>query len=162
MAPIVGNPRNFFRRFSFRVELDAGSGGPVYAGFSKCSELSVEIARIDHWEGGSLIPNKSPGRLTFSDVTLERGATNDRALYDWLSEVVSVAAGLIGLPDPAYERNLDIVQLDRDGLVVRRWSLYNAWPMKFVAGDWDNTADEVLIESVALTYDYFQLSPLAS
>ncbi len=33
-------------------------------------------------EGGSLIPNKSPGRLTFSDVTLEHGATEARDLFD--------------------------------------------------------------------------------
>ena len=30
---------------------------------------------VQYFEGGSLIPNKSPGRLTFPDVTLERGAS---------------------------------------------------------------------------------------
>jgi hypothetical protein len=49
-------------------------------GFQKASELSVEVANVQYFEGGSLIPNKSPGRLTFSDVTLERGATQDRDL----------------------------------------------------------------------------------
>jgi hypothetical protein len=29
--------------------------------------------------------------------------------------------------------------------------------VKFVAGDWDNEADENVIESVTLTYDYFEL-----
>jgi hypothetical protein len=27
----------------------------------------------------------------------------------------------------------------------------------FVAGDWDNEADENVIESVTLTYDFFEL-----
>lgn len=162
MGIVIGQARTFMKKFAFRIELDGGAGGPVYAGFSKCSELSVEVANVQYWEGGGLIPNKSPGRLTFADVTLERGATVDRALYDWLNEVVSLAAGSgIGLSDPAYKRNLDIVQLDRDGAVQRRWSIYNAWPTKFVAGEWDANADEVLIESVTLTYDYFELSPLA-
>jgi phage tail-like protein len=154
--PIIGTPRSFFRKHSFVLEVE----GLGRVGFAKASELSVEAAKIEHWEGGSLIPTKVPGRLTFSDLTLERGATTDRALYDWFAEVVQLASG-IGLTDPAYKRSLDLVQLDRDGLTVRRWSIYNAWPTKFVAGDWDNAADEVLIESVTLTYDYFELSPLA-
>ncbi len=155
--PIIGTPRSFFRKFAFVVEIE----GLGRVGFAKASELSVEVAKVEHWEGGQLIPTKAPGRLTFSDLTLERGATTDRALYDWLTEVVQLAAG-IGLSDPIYKRSLDLVQLDRDGMTIRRWSIYNAWPTKFVAGDWDNAADEVLIESVTLTYDYFELSPLAS
>jgi phage tail-like protein len=155
---ILGQARSFFRKHSFVLEVE----GLGRVGFAKASELSVEVAKVEHWEGGSVIPTKVPGRLTFSDLTLERGATTDRSLYDWLSEVVSISAGFIGLSDPAYKRSLDLVQLDRDGMTIRRWSIYNAWPTKFVAGDWDNTADEVLIESVTLTYDYFELSPLAS
>ncbi len=52
---------------SFARSLGVGS-----AGFAKCSELSAEVAKVEYHEGGSLIPFKSPGRLTFSDVTLER------------------------------------------------------------------------------------------
>ena len=154
---IVGSARSFFRKHSWIVEVE--QLGRV--GFAKASELSVEAAVISHWEGGSLIPTKVPGRLTFSDLTLERGATSDRALYDWFAEVVNVSAGMIGFPDPMYKRSLDLLQLDRDGLTVRRWSIYNAWPTKFVAGEWDATADEVVIESVVLTFDFFELSPLA-
>ena len=155
--PIIGSARTFFKKHAWVIELD----GVGRAGFNKCSELSVEVAKVEYWEGGSLIPNKSPGRMTFSDITLERGATSDRSLYDWFAEVVQLASGL-GLTDPAYKRNLDLVQLDRDGSPVRRWSIYNAWPTKFVAGDWDATSDDVLIESVTLTYDYFELSPLST
>ena len=34
---------------------------------------------------------------------------------------------------------------------------FGGWPVKFVAGDWDNEADESVIESVTLTYDFFEL-----
>ncbi len=53
--------------------------------------------------------------------------------------------------------NLDVVQQERDGTTLRRWSLSRAWPVKFVAGDWDNEADENVIESVTLSYDFFEL-----
>ena len=149
---IIGNPRSFHKKFKFVVEAD----GVVHAGFRKASELSVEAAKLEYFEGGALIPNKSPGRLTFADVTLERGATRDRDLFNWFQDVALTASGL-GLPDPGYKRNLDIVQQDRDGSTLRRWSLSGAWPVKFVAGEWDNESDENVIESVTLTFDYFEL-----
>ena len=42
------------------------------------------------------------------------------------------------------------------GTTLRRWSLSRAWPVKFVAGDWDNEADENVIESVTLSDDFFE------
>ncbi len=149
--PVIGNPRSFHKRFKFIVQADDVTS----SGFQKCSELSVEIAKVEYFEGGSLIPNKSPGRLTFSDVTLERGATQDRDLFSWFQDVAITSSGL-GLADVNYKRNLDIVQQDRDGVTLRRWSLSRAWPVKFVAGEWDNESDENVIESVTLTYDYFE------
>ena len=148
---IIGTPRTFHKKFKFVVEID----GVVSAGFQKCSELSVEVANIEYYEGGALIPQKSPGRLKFADVTLERGATADHDLLDWFEDVADAAANA-GLNEPEFKRNLDIVQQDRDGTALRRWSLSGAWPTKFVGGSWDNTSDENVIESVTLTFDFFQ------
>ena len=151
--PIIGTPRTFHKKFSYIVEIDQFT----HAGFQKCSELSVEAANIEYYEGGSLIPSKSPGRLKFADVTLERGATKDHDLFDWMAQVADAAANA-GLKEPRFKRNIDIVQLDRDGSTLRRWSLTGAWPVKFVAGAWDNESDENVIESVTLTYDFFTLA----
>ena len=63
-----------------------------------------------------------------ADVTLERGATRDHDLFDWFQDVAITSSGL-GLPDVAYKRNLDIVQQDRDGVTLRRWTLVRAWPV---------------------------------
>ncbi|MCU0659605.1 MAG: phage tail protein, partial [Polyangiaceae bacterium] len=116
--PVIGNPRSFHKKWKFIIEID----DVAHAGFQKCSELSVEVAKVEYFEGGSLIPNKSPGRLSFADITLERGATQDRDLFDWLQDVAVTSSGL-GLVDPYYKRNLDLVQQDRDGTTLRRWSL---------------------------------------
>jgi phage tail-like protein len=149
---VLGTARTFHKKFKFVVEV----AGFAAAGFQKCSELSVEVASVQYFEGGSLIPNKSPGRLTFTDVTLERGATSDLDMFKWFGQVADTASQL-GATEPDFKRNLDIVQQDRDGGTLRRWSLNSAWPTKFVAGDWDNEADENVIESVTLTYDFFEL-----
>ena len=154
MPRILGTPRSFFNKFKFLIEIDA----ITYAGFTKCSELAAELATIEHYEGGSLIPDKSPGRLSFPDLTLERGATRDLELYDWFEKVARASAGLggRGLPDPAYKRTFDIVQLDRDDSVLQRWNVVGAWPKKFVAGDWDNGSDDKVMTSVTLVVDYFE------
>lgn len=152
--PIRGNPRSYHKKFAFVVEIE----GVEFAGFNKCSELEAEIAKIEQYEGGALTPDKSPGRVTVSDVTLERGATQDTDLYAWWQDVVRISANS-GLIDNLYKRDVEIVQLDRDGTVLRRWSLTGCWPTKFVAGAWDNDADENVIEMLTLTLDAFDLIP---
>ena len=149
---VLGTPRIFHKRFKFVVEVN----GVASAAFQNCSELSVEIAKVEYHEGGVLIPDKTPGRMTFSDVTLERGATQDRDLYDWLVQTSNAAANY-GVVEPNYKRMLDIVQKERDNSILRRWRLHGCWPQKFMAGEWDNEADENTIESVTLTYDFFEL-----
>ncbi|KKN72174.1 hypothetical protein LCGC14_0413110 [marine sediment metagenome] len=150
--PIIGGPRSFHDKFKFLVEID----GVLSAAFNKCGELSAEFAKIEYSEGGTLIPNKTPGRMTFADVTLERGVASDLDLFLWFSQT-GIASANFGLPEPAYKRDLDIVQKDRDNTTLRRWHLNNAWVLKFVAGEWDNDADEKAIEMVTLTYDFFEL-----
>jgi len=152
MSGIIGTPRSFHKRFAFQVEID-GLGS---AAFRTCSDIAVEFADVDHSEGGTLIPDKSLGRATVEDVTLERGATQDHDLYDWMLDCANLAINA-GLVDAQYKRMVDVVQFDRDGTVLRRWRLHNAFIKRFVAGSWDNEADENVIESVVLRYDYPEL-----
>lgn len=148
---VVGTPRIFQKKFAFIVEIERIQS----AKFTKCSELSAEIAKVEQWEGGSLTPDKSPGRVTMSDVTLERGVANgDSDLYDWWLDVVKVSANS-GLKTPEYKREVDIIQLDRDQSVLIRWVLDGAWPTKMVVGEWDNEADENVVEMMTLTFDSF-------
>lgn len=149
---VQGAARLFTDKWKFLVEID----GVVSAGFQKCSELSGSTAVIEHYEGGAIIPDKSPGRGKFDDITLERGAViGDLDLYDWFSSVLDAVAGIGGATPGDYKRDMDIVQQDRSGLELMRWRVSQAWPNKFKAGDWDNDSDEKVIESVVLSIDYF-------
>lgn len=152
MPTVIGTTRSFHKKFKFVVELDNfGSSA-----WTKCSELSAEIAKIEQWEGGSLIPNKSPGRVTFSDCTLERGCTDDEDCFNLFKKTADAVANS-GAVDDEYKLNGDVVQQNRDGKSLRRWRLTNAWATKFAAGEWDNEADENTMESITLTYDTFDL-----
>lgn len=149
---INGAARSYHKAFKFIVSVEGFSS----ARFQECSELSVEAADVDQWQGGAVIPDKSPGRLTFADITLSRGATQDKDMFNWFKKVADFASQA-GEPDPAYKRQIDIVQLDRDDRTLRRWRVKNAYPKKFVAGAWNNDSDENVMESITLRYDTFDL-----
>lgn len=156
---MLGSQRELFPKHQFLVEVEPG----MSAGFQKCGELSYEVAKIEYWEGGSMIPWKAPGRVTMADVSLERGASSSRKFYEWAMLVCDASVGNFptrgaGALTPSYLKDIDIIQLDRDGMTeLRIWRVYNCWAQKFVAGEWDNTADEAVIESMTLTYDFFEL-----
>jgi phage tail-like protein len=130
-----------------------------FSAFQKMGEISMEAANIEYFEGGALIPIKRPGRITIADVTLERGASNDFDMHNWFLDVADVAAGNggQGLIAPAFKTDdLAVIQRERDDSRVREWGLVGAYPNKYVAGDWDNTVDEVVIEQLTLRYDFPQ------
>jgi phage tail-like protein len=144
--PVVGNPRNYDKKFLFGVEID----GLTIAWFTTVSGLEGEGGQIG-------VADKSPGLVEFPEVTLTVGATDNRELYDWWLQVINAAANS-GLPDAAYKKNVSIVQTDRDGTVKKRWDLYEAWPSKFKAGEWDANAEENVMQEITLTYKYFDLT----
>ena len=154
---VVGKPRSYYKQFAFTIEIP----GIQFTGFQKCGEIKGEVATIEQWEGGALAAEKSPGRYKAADVTLERGATKDKDLWKWWKQVSNIAANQ-GAVDDTYKRTLDVVQRDRDGTELCRWTLHDAWPNAFVAGQWDNTADANVMESVTLVYKYFDTEDEAS
>lgn len=149
---ILGKPRHFHTKWKFQVFVD-GLGS---AAFKTCSELKAEIGEVAYSEGGAIIPEKQPGRMTFSDITLERAATKDADLYNWFL-ITGNAALNGGLTSPKFKRSGTIVQHDRDNRVLRTWQISGMWPKSFVGGAWDNDADEFTMEQVVLCIDYFVL-----
>jgi phage tail-like protein len=147
---IIGTPRKFHTKFKFLVEVD----GIGYAGYRSCSNLKSEAGDIDHHEGGVIIPDKQPGKLKISDVTLEHGATSDLSLWIWHNECWNAARNG-GLVDDRFKRMATIRQLDRDNSTIMRWRLYRAYCKLFDAGAWDNEADENVVRQVVLRFDYF-------
>lgn len=138
--------------------------------FKTCSEISAEVALVEHREGGSLIARKSAGLATFPPVTLTNGVISkqpgqDQSMYAWFLEMCSATvqdpngAGArgFGIAGDAYKQDLVIVQKDRDGLPIKSIRLKNAWVGKYVVGDWDNTANEMTLQSIEIHYDWFEI-----
>lgn len=149
---MAGQARKLRNRFRFLVEID----GFEAAGFQKAGPLKGGVELIEHREGNTALPDKSPGQGKFENITLERGATDNRDEYDWFAQVLNAAEDTAGDDPGDYKRNLAIVECDNKGREVGRWNVYGAFPIGFTAGEWDGTSNEKTIRSVELAIDYFE------
>jgi len=139
------------------------------AGFSQVSLPKANIGEITYREN---IDNqrsiKVPGLVKFDPVTLSRGVTASRDLYDWYRLVndelalLSVANELsrdsakTPLQNDNFRKDVVIESLDREGKPVKAWYLFNAWPTVYSPGnDLDAASEEKLVESLTLTYEHF-------
>jgi phage tail-like protein len=128
-----------YKNFQFLVQID----GVSQAGFLECTGLASEISVIEYREGSDVNAiRKLPGRVSFHDVTLKRGVTNSRELYDW---------HLAALQGQVDRRNVAILLLDEAGNEVVRWRVLNAWPRKWEGPDLNAKGNDVAVETLTLT-----------
>jgi|SRR5687768_13693283 phage tail-like protein len=131
-----------YASFNFLIEID----GITRAGFSECTGLNAEANVIEYREGNeSLTPRKLPGLLKFGNVTLKRGVTQDRELFDLFKTVMD--------GDIDRKQTMSVVLLDEQRNEVVRWNLLNAWPSKYVMPDLKATGNEIAIETVELCHE---------
>jgi phage tail-like protein len=130
-----------YRNFRFVVDIDGNR-----AGFTSVSGLAAEAEVIEYREGwdGLTSTRKLPGRVKYPNVTLRRGVTTDRFLWDWWKMIL---AGTV------QRRNVGIILLDDDRNEVLRWSLNEAWIAKIEVSDLDAEGNEVAIESIELAHE---------
>lgn len=147
--------RPLHEAFNFHVAI-----GSDDALFSQVGPLKLNISVNTYREGGSSLPIKDPGDVDFENVTLSRGKSTSKLFYNWANDVVNATIGttngLVVLPQQ-YVKTVTIYQRDRTRKTINKYYLYDAFPVECVAGDWDNSKDEVVIERVVLTYKYFVL-----
>jgi phage tail-like protein len=142
-APARKDP---FKNYSFLVEI----AGIATAAFSEVSGLSGSIEPIEYREGSDVTTTrKLPGLVKYTNVTLKRGITTSRELYDWWK------AGVNGT---LQRREVAIVLLDDTRAEVMRWLLHQAWIAKFEVGPLVAKGNDVLIESIELAHEGFELA----
>lgn len=138
--------RDPFPGFQFVVEID----GVATAAFTEVSGLEGSIDVIEYREGADISPSprKIPGLVRYGNLTLSRGLTDSRDLYEWWNAVVS------GKPD---RRAAAIILLDGERNPVRRWTLSAAWPVRYALSTLDAGASAVAVETLELAHEGFQL-----
>lgn len=144
--------RTIHEKFKFIVRVE---GFDEAIEFSDCSDLKIVTEEISLREGGALVPIKTAGLSNFPDVTLKRATGPSLDLYRWAVSVTDAVAQT-GAVDPAFKKSVLITQRDRADNDLRTWALHGAWPKDTTVGSWDNNANEPVMETVVLAFDYFR------
>jgi phage tail-like protein len=135
-----------YGRFNFLLEID----GVATAGFTEVSGLSTETSVIEYREGSDRSPTrKLPGITKYSNITLKRGITKDRSLWQWRKMVMDGAT---------QRKNGSVVLLDESRQEVARWNFHDAWPCKWEGSSLNAKSSEVAIETLELAHEGFELA----
>jgi phage tail-like protein len=131
--------------YSFSVEID----GVSIAQFREISGISAEIQVIEHREnkvGGLPLMKKLPGAKKYTDMTLKRGRTDNKALWEWIKQVQD------GNIDEARKHG-SVVLFDYKHGEVSRFNFTNGWPSKVSLGALQAGGNDVLIEECVITHE---------
>jgi phage tail-like protein len=142
--PILGEyPTSVFMpTFQFKVIVD-GLGDPM-EGFTKISEIKMEIETIEFRSGMDAGIRKSMGRLKCADVTLERPFQGLDEFYGWFETCTREHD----------KRTVWIEFLRPNGIdVVRKYALYGAWPKEWVLPAMDAGGSNIGIEKITLAVE---------
>jgi phage tail-like protein len=143
MAPARNDP---YKSFSFLVEID----GVASAGFRSVSGLAAEAEVVEYREGADRLTSsrKLPGRVTYPNVTLRRGLTTSRELWDWWQTV----------RDGTLQRRTVLIVLLNDAREpVLRWRLREAWIVRIEYSELEASKNEIAIETIELAHEGLDL-----
>jgi phage tail-like protein len=123
--------------------------GVVSAFFSNASGFNNNTEVVTHQAVdamGKSVVQKIPGDLTWDDITLSRGITDDLALWTWRQQVI----------------NGDVIGARKDGSVIMynsmgeekaRFNFRNGWPSGWKGPDVSAEDQAVGIEEIVIAHE---------
>jgi phage tail-like protein len=132
--------------YIFMVEID----GIQTARFQRCEGLEAETYIYEIEEGGfNTSTHKFYGRTRYPNLVLEKGVTENEALFNWYKETV--------LEDNKIQRkNGSIILKDMDGNEVKRWNFFRAFPCRWIGPSLEtNMGSEYAIERLEIAHEGF-------
>lgn len=157
MAQFTVNASRFdpYKNFKFRVKWD----GRYVAGVSKIGALKRSTEVVEHREGGDpSLSRKSPGRVKYEPITLERGVTHDTEFEKWANKVWSYnnaqapgdqRTNEVSLVD--FRKDMILEVYNEAGQKVIAYNLFRCWVSEFQAlPDLDANANAVAIQTLKL------------
>jgi phage tail-like protein len=132
------------------VLLDIDGVG-VVANFTSVSGISSEAEIVDNpyvTEQGKVYIGKLPGKPKTPTVTLKRGLTGAKELWDWHKAIMG------GTPD---RRNGSVIMMDTGGAERLRYNFTNAMLSKLSLSEGGATTSGVQVEEATLACETLEL-----
>jgi len=136
----------FYFRLTFPLEL-----GLADTSFKEVSGMSMEMGIEEIAEGGeNRFKHRVPTGAKYQNLVLKRGVTSSISLLSlWCEATIGG-----GLSSTIITQTVILSLLDEDSFPIKNWSFINAWPVKWEFSPLDSMKNEILIESLELSYDY--------
>ncbi len=141
---------------TFLVEVD----GVEIGRFMEVTGLEVSVGVEEVEEGGeNNYVHKLPGRMTWPNITLKRGITQNDTLLEWFNKSsgeqfaangnrLTRSTAAITLLGPAAQR-------------LRAWEFDGAFPVKWKGPDFAVTSSDMAMEELEITHHGFRAKPLS-
>ncbi|MFC1748527.1 phage tail protein [Pseudomonadota bacterium] len=137
--------------FYFKVTF-SGSGGDRDTSFQEVSGISTGLDTESYTEGGeNRFLYELPKRKKSSNLVLKRGlAGASSPLITWCRTTLEGDFSTAIKP-----KEVTVSLLNEKASIIRSWSFVNAYPISWEADPFNSTKNEVAIEKMELSYNYF-------
>jgi phage tail-like protein len=131
-------------QFSYALDL----GGKVKGYFTECSGLGSEHDVIEHKvvdEKGRQMIKMVPGRIKWDKITLKRGITDAKDIWDWRKKVED---------GQVEDARIDgsIIMMDQELKPVARWNFEGGWPSKVSGPQLKSASNEIGVEELTIVH----------
>jgi len=149
MADVYYPPGAFY----FSVSMVGASQAGIDASFQEVSgiEATLDVENVE--EGGeNRFSHRLPRIVKYPNLVLKRGlVTSGSLLADWLTSTLAA-----GLAQPVVPKDLLVTLLNMRKSPLLSWTFTRAFPLRWELAQLNSERNEVLIETLELSYDYFQ------
>jgi phage tail-like protein len=133
--------------FHFKVEL---ANFPGEFAFQSVSGLSVDMQTEEIAEGGeNRFKHKVPVRTNYRNLVLKRGLLVDSEIITWCRNA---------LENFEFQpTDLIVKLLNEKHEPLISWNVVHAYPVKWSVSDFNAEQNQLVIETLELTYNYFNI-----
>ena len=140
---------------TFLFEID----GLEIGRFMEVSGLEVSIETEEISEGGQNgFVHKLPGRMSWPNITLKRGITQNDALLAWLHEASGEKFAASG--NKLVRKAAAITLMGPGGERLRAWEFEDAFPVKWTGPSFAVTSTDMAVEELEITHHGFRARDL--
>lgn len=143
----TGDRNDPYRGYNFRLEIEKSA----VAGFSECGGLTFDTDPVDYREGNEtrLSVRKLMGLRKFMNISLKRGYTQNKELWNWYKNILN------GQSD---RRGGAIVLQDELHQDVLRWNWTDGWITKYEGPAFNAHTNDVTIEHLEIVVEHVEIA----
>jgi phage tail-like protein len=133
---------SYHNAFCFEVKIAGIADNNVNQAFTRVSGIVSQSEMMEFMQGTDPFVRKSPGRVSFEDISLERVWNGSDAFYAWRRAIETGGT---------QTRDVQVIMKTRNLDEVRAMTLVEAWPSRWELPELDASGANAATERITLT-----------